>query len=121
MQAYGTLTIVDLLDTATYIYYSANEDGSGASTAPDANTKYIGIYSGPALEDGQPSIPPKDTIWSKYVGEDGAPGTSITIESTQVKYIVTEDDAQPSTTANWGDSIPTTPQGSYLQIWTRVV
>ena len=62
MQAYGTLTIVDLLDTATYIYYSANEDGSGASTAPDANTKYIGIYSGPALEDGQPSIPPKDTI-----------------------------------------------------------
>ena len=52
MQAYGTLTIVDLLDTATYIYYSANEDGTGASTAPDVNTKYIGIYSGPALEDG---------------------------------------------------------------------
>ena len=121
MQAYGTLTIVDLLDTATYIYYSANEDGSGASIAPDANTKYIGIYSGPALEDGQPSVPPKDTIWSKYVGEDGAPGTSITIESTQVKYIVTEDDAQPSTTANWQDSIPTTPQGSYLWTWTKVV
>ena len=121
MQAYGTLTIVDLLDTATYIYYSANEDGSGASTAPDANTKYIGIYSGPALEDGQPSIPPKDTIWSKYVGEDGAPGTSITIESTQVKYIVTEDDAQPSTDANWGNSIPTTPQGSYLWTWTKVI
>ena len=120
MQAYGTLTIVDLLDTATYIYYSANEDGSGASIAPDANTKYIGIYSGPALEDGQPSIPPKDTIWSKYVGEDGAPGSSITIESTQVKYIVTEDDAQPSTDANWGNSIPTTPQGSYLWTWTKV-
>lgn len=120
MQAYGTLTIVDLLDTATYIYYSANEDGTGASTAPDANTKYIGIYSGPALEDGQPSVPPKDTIWSKYVGEDGAPGTSITIESTQVKYIVTEDDVQPSITANWGNSIPTTPQGSYLWTWTKV-
>ena len=120
MQAYGTLTIVDLLDTATYIYYSANEDGTGASTAPDANTKYIGIYSGPALEDGQPLIPPKDTIWSKYVGEDGAPGTSITIESTQVKYIVTEDDVQPSTDANWGNSIPTTPQGSYLWTWTKV-
>ena len=121
MQAYGTLTIVDLLDTATYIYYSANEDGSGASIAPDANTKYIGIYSGPALEDGQPSIPPKDTIWSKYVGEDGAPGSSITIENTQVKYIVTEEDEQPSTSANWGNSIPTTPQGSYLWIWTSVV
>lgn len=119
--AYSEITILDLIDTATYIYYSANEDGSGASTAPDANTKYIGIYSGPALEDGQPSIPPKDTIWSKYVGEDGAPGTSITIESTQVKYIVTEDDVQPSTDANWGNSIPTTPQGSYLWTWTKVV
>lgn len=119
--AYGEITILDLIDTATYIYYSANEDGTGASIAPDANTKYIGIYSGPALEDGQPSIPPKDTIWSKYVGEDGAPGTNITIESTQVKYIVTEDDAQPSTDANWGNSIPTTPQGSYLWTWTKVV
>ena len=118
--AYGEITILDLIDTATYIYYSANEDGSGASTAPDANTKYIGIYSGPALEDGQPLIPPKDTIWSKYVGEDGAPGISITIESTQVKYIVTEDDVQPSTDANWGNSIPTTPQGSYLWTWTKV-
>ena len=119
--AYGEITILDLIDTATYIYYSANEDGSGASTAPDANTKYIGIYSGPALEDGQPSIPPKDTIWSKYVGEDGAPGTSITIKNTQIKYIVTEEDIQPSTTANWQNSIPTTPQGSYLWTWTRVV
>lgn len=119
--AYGEITILDLIDTATYIYYSANEDGTGASTAPDANTKYIGIYSGPALEDGQPSIPPKDTIWSKYVGEDGAPGSSITIKSTQVKYIVTEEDLQPSTDANWGNSIPTTPQGSYLWTWTKVV
>ena len=119
--AYGEITILDLIDTATYIYYSANEDGTGASTAPDANTKYIGIYSGPALEDGQPSIPPKDTIWSKYVGEDGAPGTSITIKNTQIKYIVTEEDIQPSTTANWQNSIPTTPQGSYLWTWTRVV
>ena len=50
--AYGEITILDLIDTATYIYYSANEDGTGASIAPDANTKYIGIYSGPALEDG---------------------------------------------------------------------
>ncbi|MCI6456103.1 MAG: hypothetical protein MSA56_00185 [Clostridium sp.] len=50
--AYSEITILDLIDTATYIYYSANEDGTGASTAPDANTKYIGIYSGPALEDG---------------------------------------------------------------------
>lgn len=76
--AYGEITILDLIDTATYIYYSANEDGSGASTAPDANTKYIGIYDGPVLEGGQPSVPPTGTIWSKYVGEDGNGINSIT-------------------------------------------
>lgn len=119
--AYSEITILDLIDTATYIYYSANENGTGASTAPDANTKYIGIYSGPTLEGGQPLIPPEDTVWSKYVGEDGAPGSSITIKSTKVKYIVTEEDKQPNMAADWQDSIPTVPQGFYLWTWTRVV
>lgn len=122
--AYSEITILDLIDTATYIYYSANENGTGASTAPDANTKYIGIYSGPTLEDGQPSVPPEDTVWSKYVGEDGepgAPGTSITIKSTSVKYINTAEDVQPSESADWETFIPTIPQGSYLWTWTQVV
>ena len=125
MQAYGTLTIVDLLDTATYIYYADNAEGDNPSATSEGKT-YIGIYSGPALS-SRPDTPKSEwgsdvwSGWQKYVGEDGAPGTSITIESTQVKYIVTEDDAQPSTTANWQNSIPTTPQGSYLWTWTRVV
>ena len=125
MQAYGTLTIVDLLDTATYIYYADNAEGDNPSATSEGKT-YIGIYSGPALS-SRPDTPKSEwgsdvwSGWQKYVGEDGAPGTSITIESTQVKYIVTEDDAQPSTDANWGNSIPTTPQGSYLWTWTKVV
>ena len=125
MQAYGTLTIVDLLDTATYIYYADNAEGDNPSATSEGKT-HIGIYGGPALS-SRPDLPDPNwssdvwSGWQKYVGEDGAPGTSITIKSTQVKYIVTEEDAQPSTAANWGDSIPTTPQGSYLWTWTKVV
>ena len=70
--AYGEITILDLIDTATYIYYSANSDGSGASKTPGADTKYIGIYSGAPFKGGQPSTPPKETIWTKYVGENGS-------------------------------------------------
>ena len=125
MQAYGTLTIVDLLDTATYIYYADNAEGDNPSATSEGKT-YIGIYSGPALS-SRPDTPKSEwgsdvwSGWQKYVGEDGAPGTSITIKNTQIKYIVTEEDIQPSTDANWQDSIPTTPQGSYLWTWTRVV
>jgi hypothetical protein len=48
----GQITLVDLTDTATYIYYSPNKDGSGATIAPVANSKYIGIYSGPPSSTG---------------------------------------------------------------------
>lgn len=74
MQAHGSITIVDLLDTATYIYYSANSNGTGATKAPAADSKYIGIYSGPPVSGGQPTTPPDGTIWSKYSGEDGKNG-----------------------------------------------
>ena len=125
MQAYGTLTIVDLLDTATYIYYADNAEGDNPSATSEGKT-HIGIYGGPALS-SRPDVPDPNwgsdvwSGWQKYVGEDGAPGTSITIKNTQIKYVVTEEDIQPSTTANWQNSIPTTPQGSYLWTWTRVV
>lgn len=74
MQAHGSITIVDLLDTATYIYYSANSNGTGATKTPAADSKYIGIYSGPPVSGGQPTTPPNGTIWSKYSGEDGKNG-----------------------------------------------
>ena len=72
--AYGEITILDLIDTATYIYYSANSDGSGATSSPQPNTKYIGIYSGKPITGGRPSVAPSGTTWTKYVGDDGAQG-----------------------------------------------
>lgn len=80
--AYNAITLVDLVDSATYIYYAEDyDDTKGAinvSIAPNANSKYIGIYNGPSLSSGQPGpsegsyITIKGNIkWSRYVGRDG--------------------------------------------------
>ena len=71
VRAYGSLTILDLLDNATYIYYADNAEGKNPSASPEGK-KYIGIYSGPPVEGGQPNIPPAGTEWSKYAGDDGS-------------------------------------------------
>ena len=111
--AYGEITILDLLDTATYIYYSEFENGQGATIAPQPNSKYIGIYSGPPYGEGQPSEPPEGTVWSKYVGDKGDG-----IEETIIQYGVSESATiQP---VEWKDSIEeisVTP-GKYLWIKT---
>ena len=73
--AYGSLTITDLIDIATYIYYADDINGTNPSINPN-NKKYIGIYSGPSIEGGQPSTPPDGTEWSKFKGEDGKDGAS---------------------------------------------
>lgn len=72
--AYDEITLLDITDIATYIYYSENIDGTGASLAPSSTTKYIGIYNGPSFPDGQPQVPPSETVWSRYVGEKGEKG-----------------------------------------------
>ena len=59
----------------TYFRYSANSDGTDFVTAPTSSTKYIGVYSGTS------STAPTDKTsytWSKYVGNDGSNGTSLT-------------------------------------------
>jgi hypothetical protein len=48
----GQITIVDLTDTATYIYYAKDDSGSGASVVPAPGLGYIGMYSGPTLVGG---------------------------------------------------------------------
>lgn len=73
VMAYNEITLVDLIDPATYIYYADNAEGDNPSVSPDGK-KYIGIYSGPSLEGGQPVNPPSGTVWSRYVGEDGKKG-----------------------------------------------
>jgi hypothetical protein len=93
IQAYGTITITDLLDTATYIYYSATNTTTKTAwhSTPTSSDKYIGIYSGPPVAGGQPTNP-TDAIYqamdiSKYVGEDGAPGAAGRgISSTAIAY-----------------------------------
>jgi hypothetical protein len=56
--AYNEITILDLMDTATYIYYAKDKNGTGATIAPTTESVYIGIYSGPSNVDGQPAEPP---------------------------------------------------------------
>ena len=80
ISAYGSITVTDLLDTATYIYYSATNSDTYSDwhTSPQTTDKYIGIYSGPPVDDGQPANP-TSAIYnamdiSKYVGEDGSQG-----------------------------------------------
>lgn len=121
MKAYGSLTIVDLLDTATYIYYAEDKNGTGVKITPDVNSQYIGIYSGKTLPNGQPNpeLNPeeynniKDEInWSRY---------SITIDDdgTSIEYAISTDGQTPPepTSDKWEPDIPTLNKGEYL--WTK--
>ena len=77
ISAYGSITVTDLLDTATYIYYSATNSSTLTDwhTTPQSTDKYIGIYDGPPSESGQPANPTQSIYnamdISKYVGDDG--------------------------------------------------
>ena len=116
--AYSEITILDLIDTATYIYYSENESGSGATIAPTATTKYIGIYSGPPVEGGQPKTPPAETEWTKYVGEDGAPGEGVTVSEVKYEYAKSTNGQTPPKTG-WQSTVPSLSGGDYL--WSRTI
>ena len=65
---------VDYFDgTSSYLWirYSANSDGSGMTTTPSANTKYIGTAT--TTTNTAPTAI-SNYKWSKYVGENGVPG-----------------------------------------------
>lgn len=65
---------VDYFDgTSAYLWirYSANSDGSGMTTIPTSNTKYIGTAS--TTSNTAPTAA-GSYVWSKYVGENGTPG-----------------------------------------------
>ena len=65
---------VDYFDgTSSYLWirYSANSDGSGMTTTPSADTKYIGTAT--TTTNTAPTII-SNYKWSKYVGENGTPG-----------------------------------------------
>jgi hypothetical protein len=83
--AYSEITILDLVDTATYIYYSETDEnnGTGVSITLVPASEYIGFYNGPSLEGGQPSAEEFDELimgwinaghwsgWQKIKGEAG--------------------------------------------------
>ena len=65
---------VDYFDgTSSYLWirYSANSDGSGMTTTPSADTKYIGTAT--TTTNTAPTTI-SNYKWSKYVGENGVPG-----------------------------------------------
>lgn len=65
---------VDYFDgTSSYLWirYSAKSDGSGMTTAPSSDTKYIGTAT--TTTNSAPTAVNKYK-WSKYVGENGTPG-----------------------------------------------
>lgn len=65
---------VDYFDgTSSYLWirYSANSDGSGMTTTPSADTKYIGTAT--TTTNTAPTAI-SNYKWSKYVGENGVPG-----------------------------------------------
>lgn len=65
---------VDYFDgTSSYLWirYSANSDGSGMTTTPSADTKYIGTAT--TTTNTAPTAI-SNYKWSKYVGENGTPG-----------------------------------------------
>lgn len=70
------ITILDLVDYATYIYYAEDSQGTNATNTPNDNTKYIGVYCGPPVEGGQPETPVTgmEIEWMSYVGPKGDPG-----------------------------------------------
>lgn len=84
--AYGSITITDLIDTATYIYYSETSETGDVyinnwhkkATPTD---KYICIYSGAPVDSTQPEHPTseifKTATISKFVGENGEDGLSL--------------------------------------------
>lgn len=110
--AYGEITILDLIDTATYIYYAEDENGSGASLVPESTSNFIGIYSGNPIYGEQAQLPPPDsTVWSKYTGR----GISETILKYQVSESGTE---QPE---NWEDVAPNPDDHKGKYLWTKII
>ena len=90
----------------TYVRYSPNADGSKMVTTPSSSTKYIGVYTGTSS-----TVPAYTAFnWSKYVGEDGQPGSDGDSSYTFIRYSTNSD----------GSSMTSSPQSNskYIGIYT---
>lgn len=103
----ASVTLTDLTDITTYIYYS---DGTTPTINPTSESTYIGIYNGPPIAGGQPDIPPATTMWAKIKGNDGLEGASIS--TIQYWYVATSKSSDVTRGVNPPDSQWTTDTNS---------
>ena len=96
----------------TWIKYSDNSDGSNMYETPNDNTKYIGIAVNKTTS--TESSDKSDYTWSKFRGENGEDGRSVT-SITEEYYLSTSKTTQEG--GSWVTTPPTWEKGKYM--WTR--
>lgn len=117
----GSIDLVDLTDTTTYIYYS---DGTNITTEPTSTSIQIGIYTGIPIDGGQPATPPRGTQWAVFKGADGAQGVQgktgaqgVSITGVTIYYVATSVSEGVTRTSNPSDSQWTLdPNSAYATI-----
>lgn len=122
----GSITLASVSDGSsgqtlyTWIRYADDGQGTHMSPTPISTTKYIGIAYN--KQSSTPSDNPSDYTWSKYVGQDGAPGNDGEdgrgITSVDIKYAI-GDSGTVAPETGWQASVPAVPQGKFL--WTRTI
>ncbi len=103
--------------TSSYVHfaYAQSADGSlNFNVSEYAGATYLGVYTDDVQAD---STDYRKYAWSLFKGKDG---NSISIESTDVKYILSETGTNPPpSTANWIPNMPDVVGGTFL--WTRTI
>lgn len=99
----------------THVRYSANANGYNYTSTPDSSTIYIGVYSGTSNE--APAYNNPGWTWSRYVGNTGASGVSVT-DIKEVYYITTGSAPAQSTLPN---GTPINSISTDANEWTTVV
>lgn len=123
--AYGEITILDLLDTATYIYYADNAEGDYPSATSEGKT-YIGIYGGPALS-SRPSVPDPSwgsdvwSGWQKYVGEDGTDGVDGNGINSITYYYLTNNSSDMPSASDFTSTNMEIPTSTNKFLWQKEV
>lgn len=99
----------------TWIKYASQEPTESSHSMGDIPDKWMGVYAG-----SLPSAPDDWTLysWFEIKGEKGDIGNPATLDSAPVTYQVGTSSSEVPT-GEWSETIPDTPQGSYL--WSRVI
>ena len=102
--------------TYTWIQYSDNADGTGMYQVPKATTQYIGIAVNKST--AKEGSNPGEYTWSKFKGDQGEAGTSVTVSSTTTTYAAGTSGTTPPN-VGWSEKVPAVSAGQYL--WGKTV